>query len=74
MMPERVDGPYAWKGDSLNAERWQRALDASDLVELERALEHALRLGVEPTAIVRDGFPLPTLASKFARAHVAIEP
>lgn len=57
-----ITGPSAWYGDDLGADRrWQVALEAVHIAELERALETVKRRGLTPAQIGADDFPLPKL-------------
>lgn len=73
MIPEALDGPFAWHGANLREETWLRHLTAADFSELDQALRQAVARGIEPTQIDRNDFPLPTLASKFVAIGEELE-
>ena len=64
--PDRVlEGPAVWRGDRLaESDDWIHRWSREEIVELENALVTA-RASERPLhSIVRDDFPLPTLAAR----------
>jgi hypothetical protein len=58
-------GPAAWRGDDLrDRDDWRYRLTATQIAEIDRALERTARHPLE--ALERDDFPLPSLALPLA--------
>src|SRR5262245_43888727 len=65
MPPGPVGGPGAWRGaDLARSDEWIHRLTAAEIGELDGALAHVRRRGVEIIDISRDDFPLPTLGPR----------
>lgn len=64
-----VDGPQVWRGPDLAArsDEWTYHLSASDVEELDTAVEETLSFGREILDIRPENFPLPTLRKKLDR-------
>lgn len=61
-LPLRVEGPAAWYGKDLaGTDRWSYRLTASEVDEVEAAVEGVLRRGMSIAGVGRDDFLLPTL-------------
>lgn len=73
-LPDEITGPSAWYGPRI-AERtdWIHPLDGREVAEIESAVR---ALGEEsdldPTALRREGFPLPTLGPRLGRILVEV--
>jgi hypothetical protein len=66
------DGPFvtpaAWMAaDYQDSDAWNYRLDAADLAELNKALEHVKSAGLGIIEITREDFPLDELAKRLAR-------
>src|SRR5262245_43897361 len=62
-----LEGPFAWRGEQLErGTRWQRRLSATDLVELDLALQHIAGCGRDLPDLRREDFPLDRLATRLA--------
>lgn len=60
--PRVLEPRCEWKAAELaDASTWTEVLTDDELVELDRALHHALTVSADPLDITRDDFPLPTL-------------
>ena len=64
-LPNRFDGPSAWEGAWMRANRhaWLVTLGPDEISELEAAARHYLSLGRDIGAITREDFPLPGFAA-----------
>jgi hypothetical protein len=62
-----IGGPAAWQGATLLAERdWIRPLRRGAAEEIDAALAHVARRGLDWRDLTRDDFPLPTLSDTLA--------
>ena len=61
-LPNTLTGPSAWLGREMgdNPEAWLYQLTAEDVVDLEKAAQHFLSLGVDVGEITKETFPLTT--------------
>jgi hypothetical protein len=67
-LPERIDGPSAWYGPAMAAERdWLEELTPTETAEVEAATARIAESGIELARIRREDFPLPQLAPRLAR-------
>ncbi|MEO1135365.1 MAG: TauD/TfdA family dioxygenase [Pseudomonadota bacterium] len=68
-MPERlVASPAAWRGAEIAAQNnWRHVISADHINEINAAIAHAKNIGKPTNALVRDDFPLPSLAGDIAR-------
>ncbi|KAK1832993.1 hypothetical protein QBC39DRAFT_390275 [Podospora conica] len=63
--PTIVDPLVAWKGSEFRSDDlYTYILDNDEIAEIEVALAHFKGLGLDGRDVVRDNFPLPTLAAK----------
>jgi Taurine catabolism dioxygenase TauD, TfdA family len=63
-----IVGPAAWKAaDHQNSDVWKYRLDAEDLAELNKALQHVKSAGLDIIEITRTDFPLGNFENKLAR-------
>jgi hypothetical protein len=62
MPPGPIEGPSGWRGpDMAKSEEWLYRLSLEDIAELDGALAHVRRRGLDTIAVTRDEFPLPRL-------------
>lgn len=67
MLMEPVCGPAVWKSTEMSQETsWIYRLNASDLTEIETALESVRQRGLGPGEFGREAFPLPTLGERLS--------
>ncbi|MGH6619670.1 MAG: TauD/TfdA family dioxygenase, partial [Alphaproteobacteria bacterium] len=60
-----IGGPAAWQGATLLAERdWIRPIGA--VAEIDAALAHVKRCGIDWRDLAKEDFPLPTLSGQLA--------
>lgn len=65
--------PAAWKPAELAAsDAWIHPLSASEIAELDAALNHAVAGHVSADTVSRSNFPLPMLAARLARMHTEL--
>ena len=58
-----IGGPAAWRGATLLAERdWIRPIGEAAVAEIDTALGHVKRSGIDWHDLRKEDFPLPTLA------------
>lgn len=59
--PAHLEGKLVWRGGDLEKApgEWVSELSADDITAIEAALEHFQALGVSPSLLDRDNFPLP---------------
>ncbi len=68
VLREPLDVAAAWKGSEMaQRDDWREPLDASEIAELDAALETSRRSGKAIRELTRDDFPLPTLSHKIDR-------
>lgn len=66
-LPERIEGPSAWKGEVLRHQTdWIYRLSRAEIDEIEEAVETVQRSGAALATLGRDDFPLPRLQSALA--------
>jgi hypothetical protein len=67
-MPAEITGPSAWYGPQM-AERaeWVHPLDGAEIAEIASAVRSLEASGLEPTALKREAFPLPTVGPRLGR-------
>src|SRR5262245_20988388 len=67
-LPDEIAGPSAWYGPRV-AERtdWVHAVGGGEVAEIESAGGGLGEPGLEPTALRRENFPLPTLGPRLGR-------
>ena len=62
-----IGGPAAWQGATLLAERdWIRPIGEAAVAEIDAALDHVKRSGIDWHDLRKEDFPLPTLSAKLA--------
>src|SRR5689334_17280374 len=67
-LPPEIAGPSAWYGPEMAARTdWIHALGAAEIDELDRGVRHLAGTDVNPAAMTRDDFPLPTLGPRLRR-------
>jgi hypothetical protein len=68
------DSPAAWRGSELACQpEWQHILTGSQIVEIERALDHVKQRGLALEAITAQDFPLPVFASELCAVQDSLE-
>ncbi len=69
-----IEAPCAWKGADMQQKTdWLRPFQASELAEIDAALESVKRRGLELFDIGREDFPLPTLSRELAKISQELE-
>jgi hypothetical protein len=70
MPPGPIEGPSAWRGEDLaRSQDWMYRLSPDDLAELEGAVAHVRRRGLDIIAVTRADFPLPRLGKVLDDVH-----
>jgi hypothetical protein len=70
MPPGPIEGPSAWRGaDMAKSEEWIYRLSAADIAELDEALAHVRRRGLDTLDVGRADFPLPRLGAVLDGIH-----
>jgi hypothetical protein len=69
-----IDAPYAWKGADLQERTdWLRPFGASELAEIDGALQAVKRRGLGLFDIRREDFPLPAFSEALAKISRELE-
>ncbi|HAT35291.1 MAG TPA: hypothetical protein DCS82_06215 [Rhodospirillaceae bacterium] len=64
-----VDGPVAWQAEDLRTDQsWIWRLNATDLAEIDSALESARQSGKSMPTLCSEDFPLPTMGPRLVAA------
>jgi hypothetical protein len=64
-LPDEITGPAAWYGPPTAARTdWFHSLTGPEVAELEAAVGHAEKIGIDPAALRRELFPLPTFGPR----------
>jgi hypothetical protein len=69
-----IDAPYAWKGADMESKTdWLRPFSASELAEIDSALQAVKRRKLELFDIGKDDFPLPNFSRELAKISQELE-
>jgi hypothetical protein len=64
-LPDAINSPSAWYGPlAADSTDWLHILDDSEIAEIDSAVRRMEATGLEPSALSKEHFPLPTLGKR----------